>query len=320
MSVPTSDARTDETARISVVLAAFDMGRWELLRTAVESVQRENRADVQIVLAVDNNEALYARAARELPGVDVVHNTGERGASTTRNAGAAVATGQLLAFLDDDARAEPGWLSHLMRPLTDSPDVIGVGGAVAPAWQTAAPRWFPMEFGWVVGASYTGLPSRGAPVRNVWSENMAVRVEDFRGVGGFREGFGKVGNASRPEDTEFCVRIQSRHPGSHWWYEPAALVHHAVPGERANLRFFLRRCYSEGRGKAALAVLVGSKAGMSAERSHVTRVLPLGVLRGLRDAGRGDVWGLSRAAAIVAGTAAAAWGFVHERHLANAST
>ena len=300
-------------ATVSVVLAAFDLARWSLLEKAVASVLRETRPGVQVVLGVDNNEALYERARRELAGVEVVHNTGERGASATRNAGARAATGALLVFLDDDAAARPGWLDRLVRPLEQDASVIGVGGGVTPSWLGTEPQWFPMEFGWVVGASYTGLPVDGGPVRNVWSENMAVRAADFVRAGGFREGFGKVGHASRPEDTEFCVRLQAAAPGTHWWYEPDALVEHAVPADRATARFFLRRCVAEGRGKAALSAIVGDEAGTSAERAHVARVLPLGVLRGLRDAGRGDRWGLARSGMIVLGTAAAGVGFVQER-------
>lgn len=296
---------------VSVVLAAFDAARWDLLVAAVRSVQAEPGTAAMVVLAVDNNEPLFFRARRELPGVTVVHNTGPRGASAARNAGAAVATGELLAFLDDDAEALPGWLGRLLAPL-DRPDVVGVGGGVVPNWLARAPRWFPMEFGWVVGASYTGLPEQGGVVRNVWSENMAVRAADFRRAGGFREGFGKVGHASRPEDTEFCVRLQSAHSTSRWWYEPTAVVRHAVPAERSTVRFFLRRCLAEGRGKAALSALVGEE-GMSSEKAHLVRALPLGVVRGLRDGLSGDATGLARSGMIVLGAAAAAVGLFQER-------
>jgi hypothetical protein len=246
--------------------------------------------------------------------VTVVPNEGSRGASTTRNAGARAAVGDILVFLDDDAEARPGWLAHLIRPLRDNPAIVGVGGNVTPSWPGQQPSWFPMEFGWVVGASYVGLPTEPAPVRNVWSENMAVRATAFREVGGFREGFGKVGNSSRPEDTEFCVRLQghAQVPGSYWWYEPNAEVAHHVPQERATASFFIRRCYAEGRGKAGLTDLVGVDQGLSTERSYVARTLPLGVARGLADAVHGDRSGLVRAGAIVLGVAAAGFGYLHE--------
>jgi len=297
--------------RVSVIVAAYDLGRWALLERALSSALAQSPRP-QVVLAVDNNAELFARASEEFPGVEVVLNARGRGASTTRNTGAAAAGGDYLAFLDDDAEATPGWLAGLVAPLLADPSVIGVGGGVEPSWPEEAPRWFPMEFAWVVGASYTGMPTTGAPVRNVWSENMAVRASEFHGIGGFREGFGKVGESSRPEDTEFCLRLQAAHPRGRWWYEPAALIRHHVPAERATVAFFLRRCLAEGRGKAALAEHVGRHDALETERSYVARTLTAGAARGLSLALRGDVTGLARSAAILAGGGLAAGGYVLE--------
>ncbi len=172
----------------------------------------------------------------------------------------------------------------------------------APAWQGPRPAWFPDEFGWVIGASYTGLPDDRGPVRNVWSENMAVRREVFEKVGGFRDGFGKVGQTSRPEDTDLCIRISATEPNTRWMYVPAAVVDHEVPRERSTFAFFMKRCYWEGAGKVELSAHLGEDRDLGAERSYLLRTLPLAVLR---DLGRGK---FARALAIIAGTAAAAAG------------
>ena len=185
------------------------------------------------------------------------------------------------------------------------PAVAGVGGRVDPLWATARPNWFPGEFDWTVGASYSGMPEPTAQVRNVWSNNMALRRAAFDAAGGFREDFGKVGAASRPEDTELCLRVTS---GS-WLYEPASAVGHWVPAPRATLRYFLRRCYEEGKGKAQIAVMDGAATSTSAERSYTMRVLPGAVGRGLREAATGDRSGALRSAAIIGGFAMAAAGF-----------
>ena len=133
-----------------------------------------------------------------------------------------VAAGSVLVFLDDDAVARSNWLQNLTAPLA-RPSVVGVGGHVEPIWLGRPPKWMPEEFLWVVGASYRGMPSEAAPVRNAWSENMAVAKADFWAVNGFREGFGKTGQWSQPEDTDFCMRLTDAMPGRTWWYEPLAL-------------------------------------------------------------------------------------------------
>ena len=183
--------------------------------------------------------------------------------------------------------------------------MAGVGGRVDPLWATARPRWFPREFDWAVGASYSGMPETTAPVRNVWTNNMALRRAAFDTAGGFREDFGKVGVASRPEDTELCLRVTS---GS-WLYEPASAVGHWVPAQRATVRYFLRRCFDEGQGKAGIAVMDGAAKGTSTERSYTVRVLPIAVGRGLREAVAGDWSGALRSVAIVGGFFLAAVGF-----------
>ena len=95
-----------------------------------------------------------------------------------------------------------------------------------------------------------------------------------------------------------------------WIYEPASAVGHWVPEQRATVRYFLRRCFDEGQGKAGIAVLDGAAKGTSTERSYTVRVLPSAVGRGLREAVAGDGSGALRSAAIVGGFGMAAAGFV----------
>jgi hypothetical protein len=300
-------ARTDLAAQptVSVVIPAYADERWTQLCEAVASAQAQTRPPTEVIVAIDHNPDLLSRARRELADVMVVaNNSGGRGASGTRNAGVARASGEIIAFLDDDACAAPDWLETLIVHFAD-PAVAGVGGRVDPLWATARPRWFPGEFDWAVGASYSGMPETTAAVRNVWTNNMALRRAAFDAAGGFREDFGKVGAVCRPEDTELCLRVTS---GS-WLYVPASAVGHWVPAERATFAYFLRRCLEEGQGKAAIAVLDGAANGTSSERSYTARVLPAAVSRGLREAVSGDRSGALRSGAIIAGFGMAVAGF-----------
>ena len=289
---------------VSVVIAAYSSGRWTQLRDAVASAGAQDRPALETIVVVDHNPELLGRARRELTDAVVIPNAGQRGASGARNTGVARSRGEVVAFLDDDACATPEWLAAMIVHFAD-PAVAGVGGRVDPLWATARPSWFPGEFDWTVGASYSGMPEATARVRNVWSNNMALRRAAFNAVGGFREDFGKVGAASRPEDTELCLRVTS---GS-WLYEPTSAVGHWVPAQRATLRYFLHRCYDEGKGKAQIAIMDGAATSTSAERWYTVRVLPGAVVRGLREAATGDRSGALRSAAIIGGFGMAAAGF-----------
>ena len=146
---------------VSVVTAAFAMGRWDGLREAVASIRAQTVQVLETIVVIDHNPALLDQAQRELAGVVVVPNTRRRGASGARNSGVAASRGQVVAFLDDDAVASCTWLEALLVHFAD-PYVVGVGGRVVPLWEGSRPRWFPQEFDWTVGGSYRGMPEKAA--------------------------------------------------------------------------------------------------------------------------------------------------------------
>jgi glycosyltransferase involved in cell wall biosynthesis len=297
-----------QTSDVSVILCAFSDDRWQDLVAAVESVQRQSVSVREIVVVIDHNADLLARAQRELAGVRVVANAGARGAGEARNTGVRAADGSILAFVDDDVTVMPGWIATAQRAFAD-PLVMGVGGTIEAVWDRGPPRWFPVEFNWTVGCTYPGLPAAPAPVRNLIAANMFVRRAIFDALGGFRPGFGKRGARSRPEETDLCLRANQRWPSSIWLYDPAVAVRHRVPVGRGRPRYFVTRCFNEGLGKAALVGYVGSD-GLASERTYTTRTLPAGVVNGVRTTlAERHPAGLQRSAAIVVGLGVTAAGY-----------
>jgi glucosyl-dolichyl phosphate glucuronosyltransferase len=290
-----------EPPTISVVICAFTLERWEPIRKAIESIRGQTAPPHQIVLVIDHSPPLGEECRRRWPQIDVVDNREKQGLSGARNTGLAEATGEVVAFLDDDAHAAPDWLDRLGAAYAD-PEVLGVGGTVRPEWEDGKPAWFPPEFDWVVGCTHSGMPSERSPVRNLVGANMSFRRHALVEVGGFRHELGRVGKIPAGcEETDLCIRIAARWPDSEIAYDPAAAVDHLVPAARGRVAYFTSRCLGEGRSKAVLARLVGSQSGLEAERSYVRRTLPLGFLRDVGAALRGDLGGLSRAAMLVVG-------------------
>jgi glycosyltransferase involved in cell wall biosynthesis len=308
-----TDSATTPSA-VSVVIAAHTFERSQDLIRAVASALDQQPRPHEVIVAVDNNPELYEWVREQLPDVIAVLHRGHRGASGTRNTGAGAATGDTLAFLDDDAVARAGWLKNLVAPLAH-PGVVGVGGYVEPVWLGRVPRWMPQEFFWVVGATYRGMPRTAGPIRNVWSENMAVTRADFMKIDGFREGYGKKGLEPRGgEDTDFCIRLADASSGGGWWYEPSACIGHSVPPGRCTLRFFAVRCYNEGQGKADMVAFLGAQRGLEDEWRHAIKTLPSGIGRELwRAVARREFAAVERAAAIGLGLCATALGYVVRR-------
>lgn len=295
-------AKVSAAPTIAVIICAYTADRWGELVAAVASVQAQSLPPDEIVLVIDHNPELVARARERFSSVSVVENQYAKGLSGARNSGIAATNADWIAFLDDDATADVDWLRNLSEALND-PHVLGAGGQIVPRWAAGQPGWFPDEFNWVVGCSHRGLPTRTAEVRNLVGANMLIRRRVFDEVGGFRTEIGRVGSIPLGcEETELCIRARQRIPQSKFMYEPSARVYHHVPASRAKWQYYLSRCYAEGVSKAIVSQFVGSKDGLATERAYTMKTLPVGVARNIGEAVlRRDASGLGRAGAIAAG-------------------
>ena len=207
----------------TVVLCVYTEKRWTDIVAAVESVAAQDVAPVETLVVVDHNPALLERAQAELPDVRVLANAHVQGLSGARNTAIAEAKGDVVVFLDDDARARPGWLAALLEPYEDV-TVQAVGGVAHPRWPTwpnggrrpnVLPGAHPTdgdatgELDWIVGCTYTGQPTERAEVRNLMGCNMSFRREVFERIGGFAEEIGRIGkNPLGCEETELCIRAR----------------------------------------------------------------------------------------------------------------
>ncbi|MBS1888304.1 MAG: glycosyltransferase family 2 protein [Actinobacteria bacterium] len=304
-------------ADFSVVVAAWSTDARSDLEACAAALRAQTLPAREVLVVIDHNAELAAWAREHLAGVTVLENSGPKGIVGARNTGLAAARGSIVAFTDDDAAPEPGWLAGMAAAFADEA-TIGAGGALDPDWVGAEPRWLPTEFYWVFGCSYRGLPTGLAPIRNPIGANMAVRREALEAVGGFADGVaprelrlgGKVLSGGHAlDDTSLGIRVSAAFPGRRWIYQPAARVRHKVAPGRTTLRYFLVRSFEEGEGKAALAGAVGAESGLESERRHLFVTTPLGFLRGFAELLRGDPYGPLRSLALIAGTGAAAAGY-----------
>jgi glucosyl-dolichyl phosphate glucuronosyltransferase len=299
---------------ISVVICVYTEDRWDQISDAVNSVRAQTLPSAETIIVVDHNLVLYKRLIAAVQDAMVVENRETKGLSGGRNTGSALAQGEIIAFLDDDAVADPDWLKYLAESYAN-PSVIGVGGLMLPNWQTARPSWMPEEFYWVIGCNYKGMPPSNTPVRNLLGGNMSFRREVFELVDGFQNGIGRSADTLPLgcEETLFCIRHGQRSPGSLLIMDHRAKVWHYVSDSRCRFSYFISRCYAEGISKAQVTANVGSGDGLSTERSYTTRTLPLGVVAGIADLFRGDPGGLGRAGAIVTGLSVTAAGYLKAR-------
>jgi GT2 family glycosyltransferase len=269
---------------VAVVVCVHLRERIPVLAEAMGSLRAQELLPEEVVVVVDGDRSVLDAVRRVVPGIQLVWTGGGRGLSLARNRGVAAVSTDLVAFLDDDAVADPGWLRRLVLAV-DGPSVLGASGRSLPRWESAAPRWMPPELLWTVGCSYHGMPERREEVRNFFGGCGVVRRDVFLAVGGFSLALGrKARGVAGGEEAEFCSRALAAHPGSCFVFEPGAVIHHHVPDSRARPSYVLRRCWADGRAKARLLRAPGPDR-LGPERRFVRQVLTLPGGRGRRTAG-----------------------------------
>jgi len=261
---------------VSVIICCYTQERLRDMREAVASVQRQTRPPEEIVLAVDSNRDLYECLRGDFgEPIKVVLNAGVRGLSATRNVGIAAAQGDLVAFLDDDAVAEAGWLANLMAAFED-PEVHAAGGRAILDWVESRPSWLPEDLDWTVGGGFTWLPPKRTDVRNPHGHNMCFRREVFTSVGRFDGSLGRVANDGQAgEEAELCLRLKRRVSQATIVYEPSSVIRHKVRPARGTWRYLLKRSYEEGLCKARIEQLARAHGvrPLSTESAYLRHLL-----------------------------------------------
>ena len=307
------------TRAATVILCAYTERRWPDLVAAIGSVRAQTAAPAEIVLVVDHNDALLARAGGTLAGVRCLRNDARRGLSGARNTASRRRRGEVVAFLDDDAVAEPDWLERLLAAY-DDPRVLGGGRRRASrAGPAAGPALFPPEFDWVVGCTYRGMPeAAGAGAQRDRREHVVPPRRARRpSAGSARTSAASGRRADRLRgDRALPARAAGGCPDGIVLYEPRAVVHHRVPAERASWRYFAARCYAEGRSKAQVCRLAGARGALASERAHVAGPLRAAVARDVTATVQSrDPAALARVGAVAVGVSLASAGLVAGRAL-----
>ncbi len=225
--------------RFSIIVPT--RGRPQQLARCLEGVCRLlcDREDLEVIVVDDGSPAssrVSVEPYRDRVNIDVVAQP-HSGPAVARNLGAARARGTYLAFLDDDCWPAPEWLEQLAEAFAAHAgrEAI-VGGRTENA---LSDNTFSEASELIVGYLVkTRLPDG---TRFFPTNNLAVRSEAFRRIGGFSARYPMAGG----EDREFCRRWQEH--GHAAVDAPKAVVYHA---HSLTLGSFLRQQFTYGRGAA----------------------------------------------------------------------
>jgi len=248
--------------KVSVVICTYSEDMYEHFEDCLESVRAQTYDDVETVVVVDGNEALYERIEAEHgddPGLTLHCNEENLGLSGSRNNALEFVTGDVVALIDDDAVADERWVEELVS-VYESRDAIAVGGKMTPIWVAGKPAFLPEEFYWLVGVTHRGFAEPGEEVRNTFGSNISFRTEVLEGLGGFATEVGRQGEKNlQAHETELCARMREEY-GRGVIYNPDATVGHKVFEWRTEKDWLLERAFWQGYSKRAMETLVSEES------------------------------------------------------------
>lgn len=229
------------TPHISVCICTFK--RPELLKCLLTELSKQNTqaAFSYSVIVADNDRLESARevveefaATSDIPVVYVVES--EQNIAMARNKALEYASGDYIAFIDDDEIPDKSWLRKLLATC-DADGVDGVLGPVRPFFRHEPPQW-------IIKGGFFDRPSYQTGYRLDWREtrtgNALIRRSILNGmVPVFRPEFGTGG-----EDVDFFRRIMLQGSVFIWCNE--AIVHELVPPSRCSSGYLLRRALLRG--------------------------------------------------------------------------
>jgi GT2 family glycosyltransferase len=267
VDVPFSD---NSWPRISVVVCTYNGSR--TIRDCLEGLARLDYPNFEVIVVDDGSTD---GTSDIVGGCDVrLIRTENRGLSSARNTGMYAATGDIIAYLDDDARPDAHWLQYLATTFAATTHA-GVGGPNIPP-----PHDGP------IAECVANAP--GGPVHVLLSDreaehipgcNMAFRKERLEAIGGFDPQFRVAG-----DDVDVCWRLQQC--GWTLGFHPAAVVWHH---RRNSVRAYWKQQRGYGKAEALLKKKWPEKYNGTGQLTWAGRIYSRGLTRAL-DFRRGRIY------------------------------
>ncbi len=266
--------------RLSVIIPTFNRAR--ILGRTLETLVGQD-AQTEIIV-VDNGSSDHTAAVclEFAPRFSQFRYflEPEPGLLTGRHFGANQATGEYLAFIDDDVLLNPGYTAALIALFTEHPTIKLATGPCLPVFEQYPPQWLDHFWDEVPGGScctWLSLLDLGAMPRDihpnlVFGLNFCIRRSVLFELGGFHPDVVPSALQRFQGDGETGLTMKAVQQGYRARYDPALLLHHQVGSERFTADYFSRRAFYNGVCKSFTLLRTGSTPADTRQRWSLNRI------------------------------------------------
>jgi GT2 family glycosyltransferase len=269
----------------AVTVVVPTRGRAAYLEVTLDSLCRQRSRAAHELLVVDDGATDATPDVAERFGVRLIRHGERRSLNAARNTGIREARAGLVAFVDDDVFAPPGWLEALVDGAERHPEAEAFGGPIRARFEGHAPRGCGRE-----DPPITTLDLGGEDVEApmVWGANFAVRRSAVERIGEFDESLDRA----HGDEEDWLLRLRAE-GGRIVYLADAGLDHRRSPGD-SRLGPLARAAYHRGRGARSSDRRRGRAPGLARELRvlagcgwhTVRRACPQGLIMGAHSAGR----------------------------------
>ena len=243
----------------SIIIATKDRGKEiDLTFDSLLSLKKNNY-QYEIII-IDNrsskeNKELLLDIQKKNPNLIKYIREDKIGLSNARNRGIKESSGEIIAFVDDDAIIPPHWMVNILNHFKLNSSAYVIGSKVIAQFTSPPPSWLTKELEVYISSFDKGEESfimkYNEYPRGV---NMAFRKDAFIKAGIFLDCFGRKGKSLMSyEEIEICYRIEKL--GYNIVYIPNAEVYHLIRGNRLNDEWFIERHYWQGRSEGLFEII-----------------------------------------------------------------
>jgi len=210
--------------------------------------------NIELIFVIERSEKLLEEikvysGSIKLFNTKYIFSKDKLGLAKARNTGIHAATGELLAFTDDDAIPFANWAEEIVNAFSKYREIIGVTGPVFPLWENDSLSWFPEEFYWMIGCSGWKNLKTLSFSDYAWGANMSFRKDAFRNTlfkDAYTEGAQEEGKLGPVGDDVHFSYLLKKNTGKQILFSPNVKVNHKVNIYKLSSKFIRRYSYWQG--------------------------------------------------------------------------